>query len=128
MIKPLLIYIEVLNIDGEIKFSTDPCHKKLIKDNLYELSLNHNITQTTRFKINLEENLGTKSHLIIRKIVLDGTPLDNFDTWAKYIVYSEPKPISAFGYMERKGHYIINIHQSAMIHNFMAYFKNISRD
>lgn len=124
MIKKLFVYLQVYNIDGDVKFSVDNAKHILFKNELWEIELEHDISTTSRFKINLTENLGSQSHLIIKDVVLDGVKLHNLDTWGKYIVDGEENPLSTYGYMNRPGYYILNIHQSSLVHNYISYFQS----
>lgn len=124
MIKKLFVYLQVNNIDGDVKFSVDSAKNIIFKNDLWEIEFEHDISKTSRFKIKLTENLGNQSHIIIKDVVLDGVTLQNLDTWGKYIVDNEDTPISSYGYMNRLGYYILNIHQSALVHNYISYFHN----
>lgn len=128
MKKKLLVYIQVNEIDGEVDFSIDIPHlKKKTENNIYEIEIQHDIKKTTRFKVNLDKKDGVESHIVIKDIILDGTKLKNFESWSSYIIYGEDKPFSTFGYMGNLGYYIINIHQNPIVHNYMSYFKEISK-
>jgi hypothetical protein len=95
-------------------------------DNIRVHLLEHDNQKTTRIKL-IVNNINSNESLIIQKIILDDIELNNMDMWSYFITLKDRQRLQTHGFIDQPGTYFINIHQNAIVHNYISYFRKCSR-
>ena len=74
--------------------------------------------------VKLLEKPTHQSNIQIKRVVLNGIELGNIDQYSTYRSYITRRLIPrTYGYMNEIGEYRIRVHQNAIIHNYLSYFR-----
>ena len=124
----LSLFIEPHEIDGAVEFEVLPgCAGQEIVDGIHVFHFVHDLSRRTTIKVRLLTKHGPQSHIVIKKITLNGVSLDHIDTWSTYVTHDRGLVPGTYGYMSFPGEYTLNIRQNALVQNYITYFLSSSR-
>lgn len=118
----LSLCVQVNEVDGPIDFVVEPCCVAGIIDNIWTYEWETVPQKKFQIAVDLRSRSGNKSHLIIQEIKCDSVVLNNLDTFGRYVTHKDSVLRKTHGYMDFPGRYSFNIHQNALVHNYMLYF------
>jgi hypothetical protein len=118
----LSLYLQVNEIDGELCFEVEPAGQKRLVDDLQLYEFEIEAKQRNQIKINLQSKQGHQSHIIVKEIRLNDQIINHLDLSSRYLVHESKQTESTYGYMGKPGIMFLNIHQNALVHNYMTYF------
>ena len=122
----LSLSIQVNEIDGDVEFDVDPYCQPRIIDDVWMYEWWHEPKKKFRIRVTLKNKKGTQSHLNIKEVRCNDVVLNNIDRWGKYIMPNGAIR-STYGYMDLPGCYMLSVHQNALVHNYMSYFLDRSK-
>lgn len=118
----LSLYLQVNEIDGDLCFKIEPEGQKRLVDDLQVYDFEIESKKRNQIKIDLQSKQGHQSHIIVKEIRLNDQIINHLDLSSRYFVYESKQIESTHMYMGKPGIMFLNIHQNALVHNYMTYF------
>ena len=114
--------IQVNEIDGALDYRIEPPGRQTLTNGMLNYELEVDAKQRNQIKIHLLRRQGHQSHMVVKEMKLNNLPLNQLNLCSTYMIKETGETAQTYGYLDRPGTLYLNIHQSAVVHNYMLYF------
>jgi hypothetical protein len=118
----LYLFLEPVEIDGKLNFTVLPEGRQYYKDNLIVYETDIDPTKRNQIRIDLLDKQGSQSHLLVKEIRINDCVVKQWELCTIYVVKETNTVEQTYGYLGKPGTMFINLHQSALISNYVSYF------
>lgn len=123
----LQIFYQVNTHDGDIKINFDRDGIIYRNDDEYIFETTHKLGDNTSIKCTIYDRKGFKSHVLIKKILLDHQELRNWNTFTTYKLATGELRKNSNGYLDNPGTFQIKIRQNSLASNYISYLYELCK-
>lgn len=121
----LSLYIESVNIDGDIPFVVMPESDHKIEEGLYVYDFYYDPSQVFKFAIEIGSHTCTQSHLKIIKILAGTYDISATTTQCYTYIGQNNEQYQTYNYLSWPGKFTVKIRYSPHIHQYLTNLYNM---